>query len=198
MTSADKLRRRATERSRGGSRSEQHRARPWGSADGLTEKGTHRVQPDRPASRRRGGGVEAAVGWGCRAPSRGALRRSKRVATGSRPPRHATGSHRQRPLAQGRSRGTQDADWPPRPPGEPLRVSRPPPPTPKVAASAGEGSQCAYLRPHAPHAQPGVPAFPALNRGPSARGRHRRRRPRDDIQKDHCRQTRWMPTIKPQ
>lgn len=50
------------------------RARPWGSADGLTEKGTHGVQPGRPASRRRGvGGTEAAVAWGCRAPSRGAL-----------------------------------------------------------------------------------------------------------------------------
>lgn len=50
------------------------RARPWGSADGLTEKGTHGVQPGRPASRRRGGrGTEAAVAWGCGAPSRGAL-----------------------------------------------------------------------------------------------------------------------------
>lgn len=50
------------------------RSRPWGSADGLTEKRTHGVQPGRPASRRRGGGgTEAAVAWGCRAPSRRAL-----------------------------------------------------------------------------------------------------------------------------
>lgn len=152
------------------------RAWPWGSVDGLTEKGTHGVQPGMPASRRRGGGggIEAAVGWGCRAPSRGALGRSKRVATASRPPGHATGSHRHRPPTEGRSHGTQDADWPPWPPGEPLRVSRPPPPTSKVAAGAGECSPYAYLRPYAPHAQPGVPSVPP--------GRHRRRRPGDDIQ----------------
>ena len=146
-----------------------------GVADGLTEKGTHEVQPGRPKSRRRGGGgIEAAVGWGCRAPSRGALGRSKRVATASRPPGHATGSHRHRPPTEGRSHGTQDADWPPWPPGEPLRVSRPQPPTSKVAAGAGECSPYAYLRPYAPHAQPGVPSVP--------RGRHRGRRPGDNIQ----------------
>lgn len=55
------------------------------------------MQPGRPASRRRGvGGTEAAVAWGCRAPSRGPGR--QRVARG--PDRRAPGSH-----CQGLQRG---------------------------------------------------------------------------------------------
>ena len=110
----------------------------------------------RPPSRRRSDDVtEAVAGGGSRAPPRGGPGARPKGLGASRPPGHDTGSHRQRPPAQGRSRGTQDADWPPQPPrgGRPSRGSRPPPPN-THGATAGPQEHSPARTPAAPRTPP--------------------------------------------
>nr|XP_060149186.1 collagen alpha-1(I) chain-like [Globicephala melas] len=101
--------------------------RPGGRQTRRTGDRADEAQLARPPPRRRGDDLaEDVAGGGGRAPTRGRPGGHPKGTDASRPPGHDTGSHRQRPPAQGRSRGTQDADWPPRPPnqGAPPRGAR--------------------------------------------------------------------------
>lgn len=76
---------------------------------------------------------------------------------------HTTGSYCQRPPAQGRSYGTQDADWPPRPPGVPPHRPRYHHRQHPEPQQAGRTLSHLYGSPHAPHrhlmGNPPCPAF---------------------------------------
>nr|XP_060149177.1 collagen alpha-1(I) chain-like [Globicephala melas] len=101
--------------------------RPGGRQTRRTGDRADEARLARPPPRRRGDDLaEDVAGGGGRAPTRGRPGGHPKGTDASRPPGHDTGSHRQRPPAQGRSRGTQDADWPPRPPnqGAPPRGAR--------------------------------------------------------------------------
>ncbi|XP_069900938.1 collagen, type I, alpha 1b-like, partial [Globicephala melas] len=101
--------------------------RPGGRQTRRTGDRADEARLARPPPRRRGDDLaEDVAGGGGRAPTRGRPGGHLKGTDASRPPGHDTGSHRQRPPAQGRSRGTQDADWPPRPPnqGAPPRGAR--------------------------------------------------------------------------
>ncbi|XP_057393467.1 trithorax group protein osa-like, partial [Balaenoptera acutorostrata] len=101
----------------------------------------------------------------------------------SRPPGHNTGSHRQRPPAQGRSRSTQDADWPPQPPQGRAPLAGLATTTAKhPRAAAGPQEHSPARTPAAPRTPPHThlrrARLPRLrNREHSTRGRRRPRRP---------------------
>ena len=101
----------------------------------------------------------------------------------SRPPGHDTGSHRQRPPAQGRSRSTQDADWPPQPPQGRAPLAGLATTTAKhPRAAAGPQEHSPARTPAAPRTPPHThlrrARLPRLrNREHSTRGRRRPRRP---------------------
>ncbi|XP_049553172.1 collagen alpha-1(I) chain-like [Orcinus orca] len=105
----------------------------------------------------------------------------------SRPPGHDTGSHRQRPPAQGRSRGTQDADWPPRPPTRAPPLAGLAPTTAKHPRAAASPATTTLSRAHT-----GRPTCPAT------RLRRRARLPRlRDRKRSRGEATRTVPTHRP-
>lgn len=174
--------------------SEAHRDAARGSADatdgadGRTGDRADEARLARPPPRRRGDDLaEDVAGGGGRAPTRGRPGGHPKGTDASRPPGHDTGSHRQRPPAQGRSRGTQDADWPPRPPnqGAPPRGARAhhrQTPTSRGQPRDNNTLPRAHRPPHVPrHTPPPPPPRPTpprlRDREHSARGRRRPRRP---------------------
>ncbi|XP_032497023.1 basic salivary proline-rich protein 1-like [Phocoena sinus] len=98
-----------------------------------------------------------------------------------RPPGLHTGSHRQRPPAQGLSRGTQDANCSPRapPPGAPLAGLRTTTANTHEPRPASDNTlPRAHRPPHGPHSHLRRARLPRLgNREHSTRGRRQPRRP---------------------
>nr|XP_030708081.1 collagen alpha-1(I) chain-like [Globicephala melas] len=151
--------------------------RPGGRQTRRTGDRADEARLARPPPRRRGDDLaEDVAGGGGRAPTRGRPGGHPKGTDASRPPGHDTGSHRQRPPAQGRSRGTQDADWPPRPPNQgapPSRGSRPPPPNtheprpaPRQQHSPARTPAAPRAPPHASAAAPDSPASGTVSTPP--------------------------------